>query len=437
MTDDDDRTDEYLETWPDDEDDEETPEDRDAGQFRMANRLAAEHKGELLYVHRIGWHHWDGTRWADDDAGTAERMASAIIQVALHEAIDHGDTVLRADATRCESATGLHGVLACASSMPAFSARVSDMDADPYLLNTAAGTLDLRAMALQRHDPADRITKCTRAAYLTDEPAPVWERFLERVLPDEPVRFYLQRLMGVALLGKVIEHVWAIATGTGANGKTTFYKAVCWALGDYAATAEPELFIHRDNAMHPTGQMDLFGRRLVIVSEIDEGRRLAEATVKRLTGGDLIKARYMRRDFVQFVPSHLPIMVTNHLPAVSDDTAVWRRLRVIPFDVSIPAAEQDKTLDEALQLEADGILSWAIAGWADYQARSGLDEPAGVLLATDDYRRSSDIVGRFIEDCRYTGLMVKATTTDLHGAYVRWAEAEANGEPMGRGRGER
>ncbi len=266
--------------------------------------------------------------------------------------------------------------------------------------------------------------------YDPQAPGGTWAAFLARVRPDEDVRGYLQRLSGVALLGRVIEHVLAILTGTGANGKGTFYKGLCFALGDYASTVEPDLLMHRQGA-HPTGEMDLLGLRLAVVSESERDRRLAEATMKRLTGGDTIRARRMRQDFVEFEPSHTPLLITNHLPKVSgDDPAIWRRLRVIPFGVEIPEDERDKHLDEHLQAEADAVLAWAIAGWAEYRRREGLDEPPGVLAATDDYRRDSDAVGRFIAEMCLTGSAVnKATTGDLHVAFEKWRITDG-AEPM-------
>lgn len=247
----------------------------------------------------------------------------------------------------------------------------------------------------------------------------MWESFLKRVLPDNDVRGFVQRLVGVGLLGEVREHVLPILTGVGANGKSVFDKAIRYTLGDYAATAEPDLFMHRDGA-HPTGEMDLRGVRWAVVSESDKDRRLAEATMKRLTGGDTIRARRMRQDFVEFSPSHTPLLITNHLPKVSgDDEAVWRRLRVVPFSVVIPPEEQDRHLDARLQAEADGILSWAIEGYGEYVER-GLDEPASVREATDSYHRSSDAVGRFITDQCITGPAVKATTSQLHDAFAKW-----------------
>lgn len=395
-----------------------------SGQVRIAYRVAAGYEHRLLHVHGIGWHYWDGTRWALDDCGIAKRAVLSVLRAALAESL--ADKSLRADVQRCESNAGIHGVLGIAEALEPFAATVATIDADPYLLNVANGTLDLRTGELRAHDPADRITKAARAAYRPNVTASGdWSAHIERVLPDEPVRAYLQRLCGVALLGRVTEHVLPILTGTGANGKGTLYKALCWALGDYASSAEPDLFMHREGA-HPTGEMDLLGKRLIVVSESDEGRKLAEATMKRLTGGDTIRARRMRQDFIEFEPSHTPLLITNHLPKVSgDDPAVWRRIRVIPFDVTIPAAEWDKGLDERLQADADAVLAWAIAGWAEYHRRGCLDEPDAVLTRTADYKRASDAVGRFVSEiCLTNSPVLKATTGQLFSAWEKWRVAE-------------
>jgi putative DNA primase/helicase len=398
------------------------------GQARMAYRLADRYKGELLHVTGLGWHHWDRTRWAVDDRGQAKRAVLAELRRALVESLD-GDKELRTDVRRCESAAGVAGVLDLAGALEPFAAAVADLDADAHLLNVANGTLDLHTLELRPHDPTDRITKVSRGAYHPDAESALWHAFLARVLPDESVRGFLQRLVGVGLLGAVHEHVLPILTGVGANGKSVFDKAIRHALGDYACTAEPDLFMHRDGA-HPTGEMDLRGVRWVAINENDKDRRLAEATMKRLTGGDTIRARRMRQDFVEFTPSHTPLLITNHLPRVSgDDAAVWRRLRVIPFDVVIPEDEQDHELDTRLQLEADGILDWAITGYRDYQTR-GLDEPGSVRDATDTYHRNSDAVRRFIDDeCVTTSPALKATTGQLHDAWEQW-RVKDGAEPM-------
>lgn len=404
------------------------PDQAHSGQVRIAYRLHDTYRGKLLHVHGIGWHAWDGTRWAQDDTGEARRAVLAVLRSALAESL--GDKELRSDVRKCESATGIAGVLAVAAALPDFAATVRDLDADPYLINVANGTLDLRTMELRGHSPADRITKVTRAAYDPDAPGTAWSAFLTRVLPDDTVRAYLQRVVGVALAGKTLEHILTIMTGTGANGKSVFYTTLLHALGDYAIAAEPDLFMSRQGA-HPTGEMDLMGRRVAVVSESESERRLDEAKVKRLTGGDTMRARRMRMDFVEFQPSHTSFLVTNHLPKVGgDDPAIWRRLRVVPFTVEIPAAERDPHLGEQLQLEADAVLAWAIQGWQQYRnSEGGLNEPEAVLAATADYQQESDAIARFIAECCLTGSPVnKATTSQLYEGWEKWRQDD--GAPL-------
>lgn len=387
------------------------------GQARIAYRLADHYREKLLHVTGLGWFIWDGKRWVADERGGAKRAVLSELRRSLSESL--GDKDLRSDVRKCESASGVAGVLDLAAALEPLAAAVADIDADPYLINVANGTLDLHTMELRPHRPADRITKVCRGAYNPGATSELWQAFLAEVLPDPEVRRFVQRLVGVGLLGAVREHVLGIWTGTGANGKSVLDKGIRYTLGDYAATAEPDLFMHREGA-HPTGEMDLRGVRWIVVSESDKDRRLAEATMKRLTGGDTIRARRMRQDFVEFTPSHTPTLITNHLPKVSgDDPAIWRRIRVVPFDVVIPEDKQDRDLDTKLQLQADAILTWAVEGWKDYLDR-GLAEPAGVKQATDTYHHNSDAVARFIEERCHVSPAVKATTTQLFDAWDRW-----------------
>lgn len=402
------------------------PDDVHHGQVRFAYRLEQRFADKLMHVHGIGWYAYEGTRWAPDDQGHATRAVVDVLREAHAEAF--GDKALVKDIARCESAAGIAGVLQIASALETFAVTVRDLDADPWLLNVGNGTVDLRNKQLRPHNPADRCTKITTADYDPEQPRDQWETFLETVQPDKGVRGFTQRLVGLALLGEVREHVLGILTGTGANGKSVFTRTIHHTLGDYALTAEPDLFMHRDGA-HPTGEMDLLGRRWVSVSETEKDRRLAEATMKRLTGGDRIRARRMRQDFVEFQPSHTAILVTNHLPKVSgDDPAIWRRLRVIPFTVVIPEQQRDPALAARLEAHTGAVLAWAIEGLADYQ-KHGLNEPDAVLAATDTYRRSSDAIGRFIDECCLINPHRYATTAELHARYVAWAH-EDGAEPM-------
>lgn len=396
------------------------------GQVRFAYRLERASADKLMFVHGIGWYAYDGTRWAPDDQGHATRAVVDVLRNAHAEAFD--DKKLQKDIARCESAAGIAGVLQIASALETFAVTVRDLDADPWLLNVGNGTVDLRNRQLRPHNPADRCTKITNADFDPERPRDQWEAVLQTALPDKPVSGFFQRLVGLGLLGEVREHVLGILTGTGANSKSVITRTIHHALGDYALTAEPDLFMHRDGA-HPTGEMDLLGRRWVSVSETEKDRRLAEATMKRLTGGDRIRARRMRQDFVEFQPSHTAILVTNHLPKVSgDDPAIWRRLRVIPFEVVIPEHQRDPALSARLEAHTASVLAWAIEGLADY-LKHGLNEPDAVMAATDNYRRSSDAITRFIDECCLVNPHRCATTRDLHARYVVWAQ-EDGAEPM-------
>lgn len=400
------------------------------GQARMAYRLAAAYSGRLLHVHGLGWHTWDGTRWTLDERGAAKRAVLDVLRAALAESLT--DKELRSDVTKCESAAGVAGVLDLAAALEPFSAAVADMDADPHLLNVANGTLDLRTLELRPHDPADRLTMVTRAAWQPDTPAGEWETFLQRVLPDPEVRGYFQRLAGLALLGRVEEHIFTIATGTGANGKGTSYNALLHALGDYGHAAESDLFMAAkfSNAEGASpAKFALRGKRLVVVSETERDHKLAVALMKNLTGGDPITARPLYGKPVTFPPSHTSLMVTNYLPKVAgDDQAAWRRIRVIPFDVVIPEADRDGRLGQRLELQADAILRWAVDGWREYQQR-GMDAPAAVKAATGDYLKASDAMARFIEECCLIGPHYFVSLADLFERWGKWA-ADDGAEPV-------
>lgn len=391
--------------------------------LRLAYRFEEAYSSEFMFVNGIGWYLWDGMRWAESKKGEVERALFAMLREAWPDAM--GDPTLQADIRSAQTSSGTAGVLSQASKLESFARVASDLDQDPYMLNTPSGTADLRTFELRKHDPHDRITKLTRGSFDLTALAPRWDRTVQHILPDPEVRSFLQRYVGTALVGKVLEHKLLILMGPGGNGKGTFYEAVSFTLGDYAMSAEPELFMHKEGA-HPTGQMDLMSKRWVVTSETDQNRKLASATVKRLTGGDMIRARKMHKDFVEFPPSHSAVMVTNHLPRVSgSDAALWRRIRVVPFQVIIPEDQQEGNLDEYLHLEADGILAWALRGWVDYTQRGySLAEPASVERATSEYQSDSDDIARFIEECCTFGPGLRITQKSLRLRWETWRHYE-------------
>ena len=398
-----------------------------------ARRLIHVYGGQLRYVPAWRrWLVWDGARWAHDSTGQAARWMKVIARRLTTGAQSIKDADRRRAALTAakhrESAHAIAGSLTLASTEPEMAVSLDTLDADPYLLNCANGTLDLRTRSLRDHDPADLLTKVTRGAYRPKASSPPWAAFLAKVQPDETMRAYLGRVTGLALEGKVTEHLLPVHYGDGCNGKTTFFEAVSFALGDYAGPADPDLLTARTFDAHPTGTADLFGMRLALLHETDSGRRLAEATVKRLTGGDEVKARRMREDFWSFTPSHTFAMLTNHRPVIGGtDQGIWRRVRLVPWEVRIPDDEQDGELGDRLQLEADAILAWLADGYAQWRA-AGLGDPAQVVKATEQWRGESDVLGRFMDQRCLTGKHYHARSADLFTAWCEWCRAE-NEEP--------
>lgn len=398
------------------------------GQMRMAERLVHEHSDELRYAHGLDWYVWTGTHWRVDESARHDRMAQLTIKAALREAADrHGPDAddLYKDARKCESASGLAGVLAIARTMLPIAIAHRELDAHPALLTTPGGTVDLKTGQMRPADRADLITKTTKAT--PRRPADVdteWTRFLARILPDEDERAFVQRLLGSSLFGEVREHVMPIFTGTGANGKGTLRDAVKFALGDYAIEVDPAILMESKHERHGTFKMQLRGARLVFTSETDKNKQFAEATMKRLTGGDPIEANLMHRDPITFDPSHTLVMLTNHLPKVSgDDPAVWRRILVIPFDVVIPPDERDPGLKARFEACADEILMWLLEGWIDYSRRGGLDIPEVVRERTRKYQADSDVLARFLDERVYITKAGRIGARDLFTAWQQWCQA--------------
>lgn len=399
------------------------------GQLRMAKRFINDHADSLRHVHGLGWHQWTGGRWLQDEqradiAAAVETVTRTLQELSTMSGQERDD--LYKDVRKSESASGLEGMCKIASSLAPMSVASHALDAHPYLFNTPEGTVDLREGSIRESRREDLLTKVSRGS-VTDAHDDEFERFLKRILPDEDVRSFVQRLIGYSMLGKVTEHVMPIFTGTGANGKGTLRDIVLSALGDYAIEVDPALLMESKHERHGTFKMRLRGARLAFCSETEKDRKFAEATMKRLVGGDPIEANLMHRNPITFDPSHTLIMLTNHLPKVSgDDPAVWRRILVVPFDVVIPEEERDGKLPERLKEASDAVLSWAYQGWLDYQ-KQGLNPPEAVRVRTAEYRASSDVMQRFFDDCAEENTHGFVKARDLFSAWSKWCHE--NGYP--------
>ncbi|MEZ5544243.1 MAG: phage/plasmid primase, P4 family [Lysobacteraceae bacterium] len=406
-----------------------------------AHRLKNHFGDRLLFVEGIGWHVWSPP-WKPNDLG-ARRLVHGLGQIIAAEAAgmaawvaeapDKAERQQREDAMQrrfkwasaSESARGIEDSLRVAQSL--FACKAEELDADPDLLGMPSGVLELETGKHRAHRQSDRITKVAGCEFSSQAMAPTWEKFVgEAMGGDAELIDFVQRLAGYALSGRRDSHILPILWGSGANGKSTFLGTLQAVLGEYAGNAAPGLLIQKHGTDHPTGLADLQGKRLVIVSETGESGRLNEEQVKLLTGGDKITARRMRMDFYTFQPTHLLLLQTNHKPRVAGvDEGIWRRLRLVPFAVTIPPERRDPALPEKLRAELPGILTWCWQGWQRYLVH-GFNDPAAVRSATAEYRDASDQVGAFLDECCEVDAGFTVTAKDLYCAYRTWAQE--NGE---------
>lgn len=397
-----------------------------------ARRLVAEHGHDLRHAPQLGhWLTWDGMRWAEDVTGEAHRRAKTVVDGMLTQMatiVDSDDRKkLFGHWMKSQSAPRLAAMVDVARTEPGIPVLVAELDADPWQLNTTAGVVDLRTGEVH---PAERRALVTKLAPARPDPAagcPTWLAFLEWAMQgDDELVGFVQRAVGYSLTGRVDEQVLFFLHGHGENGKSTFLNVLQAMLGDYAIAAEPDLLIASQGDKHSTGIADLVGRRVAVVQETEEGRRFAEATVKQLTGGDVVRARRMRKDFFEFRPTHKLWMAANHKPNVrGTDHAIWRRIRLIPFTASLAPGQKDERLLDKLLAELPAITAWALEGCLTWQ-RTGLQPPAVVVQATQEYRTEQDHVGRFIEDVCVLDAEQCVAARELRKAYEAWCEE--NGE---------
>ncbi len=368
------------------------------------------------------WLVWDGQRWRTEDTLAATDLIRSVCR----------QTAVRADnpkvAAKLASASTVSGVERLARADRRHAATTDEWDADPWLLNTPGGVVDLKTGRKRANDRADRMTKITTATPGGDYPQ--WMAFLSDIAGgDVDLQTYLQRMAGYCLTGVTSAHALFFLYGTGANGKSVFANVISTILGDYAATASMDTFVETRGDRHPTDLAGLRGARFVTAIETEQGRRLNESKVKAITGGDKISARFMRQDFFEYTPQFKPVIVGNHKPAIRNiDEAMKRRMHMIPFTVTIPPERRDGRLTEKLLAERDGILAWAVAGCLAWQ-REGLKPPACVVSATEEYFEAEDALGRWLDERCVRAPNAKSLTAELFTDWKQWAET--SGEFIG------
>jgi len=399
-----------------------------------AQRFASTHGKDVRFCYPWNdWVIWDGQRWKVDTTGEATRRAKETVKLIYNEGIEaQGEDQrkkLCAHALKTEADSKIKAMLSLARSEPGIHILPDELDKDPWLLNVVNGTIDLKAGILREHRREDLITKLAPIEYRPEATCPLWLEHLNKIFHGNAgLISFLQVAFGYSLTGITDERCLFIAHGSGANGKTTTHEVLAQILGDYAVRTPTESILVKRNEGIPNDLAKLKGARFVYCSEIEEGKRLAESLIKDLTGNDTISARFMRGEWFTFQPAFKLWIATNHKPVIrGTDNAIWSRIRLISFTVSIPEEERipRSRFMEKISPELSGILTWAVAGCQDW-VKCGLMMPEEVRRATEGYRGEMDVLSEFINACCIISETASATAKELYNAYVRWAEQ--NGE---------
>lgn len=400
----------------------------DAG---LSKRLCYEGLDRFRWVaDRKIWVRWDGRRWVDDpDGGEPRRVAKSIAASLWVEAGPNSSATVVKFCRDAASRRGIDAATALAKSEPGIEVAADAFDACPYEVNCQNGILDLRTMSLRPHDPAARMTKLAPVVFDASAQCPGWLRFVSEVmLGDQEMTAYLQRSLGLALCGDVSEQVCWCHWGEGSNGKSLLFSVVSQIFGDYAAPIPADILVttagERDREKSVAR---LVGNRLCYAQEPDDGGKLAEGSLKAITGGDRLTARVEYERARKVIPTWHVHVCMNRLPQVrGTDYGLWRRLHLVRWGRVFGPEEQRPRaeIERELLAEAPGILQWLCDGFTAWR-QGGLRPPPAVTDWTERYRQFSDSVSRWLasdEVERADGVQTPAG--DLYAAYCRFCDEE-------------
>ena len=386
------------------------------------------------------WYTWGNTHWVKDASGIVPGMTRQVIDGVYLEAQetedrDYSNRLFR-HALKSESRQSIESMLILAQTEPGVNVGIDQWDKGmEWAMNMKNGTLDLRTGELYVHKKGDLVTKLAPVRYDPDAYSALWEEFMCQVVPDADTREFLQKAVGYSLTADQREEVVFFLYGTGNNGKSTFINTILSIMGDYATQCNPNsLMLKRDQDRPRNDIARLHGMRFVAAAEAGANQQFDEEFIKRVTGDDRIVARFLHQEEFTFQSTWKIWLMANHRPKiVSQDYAMWRRVRMIPFTVRFRPEDSDPMVKFRLtkkDTEWPGVLNWMLEGLRKWH-QERLIPPDAVEQATNSYRREMDVLGQFLDDCCTLHPMAKVKVGDLYARYLSYCR-ENRDEPLGK-----
>lgn len=396
-----------------------------------AIRFSERNKTSLRYVPELkDWMFWNNDRW-EVDCNSIHVMAAAkttatnlFVLAAQQPNVDMMKLVSKY-AKASLDLQRLNAMIKLATFDPLLSLQNEKLDANSMLLGVGNGVIDLVAGALIPNDQFFYITRYSNVEFDVNAQCPTFISFLNKIFKgDVEIIAFIRRVFGYCLTGSTKEQVYFFFFGNGANGKTTLLRVLEKLLGsDFVKQTPAETLMASLQGKQTNDLARLHRVRAVIANEVEDDSCLAESLIKQISGGDKIVARFLHKEFFEFIPEFKLIIAGNHKPIIKGtDSGIWRRTVPVDFPVSIPKAEQDPDLSKKLEAELPGILNWAIKGCLQWQ-QTGLNIPQLITNNVTEYRSEMDWMGQWIEDCCDLGVTETAKASQLYSSYKVWAES--------------
>ena len=414
--------------WDEDEDGdgEEFPL-RTWNQFGLGDRLVDRYADTRRWSPADGtWRAWRSGQWLRDAKESAAWLAKPMIESLYTDELPRysNEATIAEDGQAEDSAqkkfrkwlsgicnsSSMTATAEVARSHPRMRLDLTQCDVNPLWINTRTGVYDAETGGFYEHDPDQLLTMQAAVRYDPGALCPAWDAFFAQVQPEEAMRKYIYRCWGYSMTADFSEQAVFFNYGGGSNGKSVCMDVMSKISGGYGQVVPIETLLTSRNKQGriPNDVARMAGKRFLKCSENAEGRRLDEAIIKSLTGGEDLVARFMRAEFFEFKMLGKIHLTTNYLGHMGDGDATWRRVHLTPWEVRIKDEDKDPYLALKLyETEAAGIFNRLLAGLHDWQDKKGLCLPATAKKAVEAYRNREDALGQaiaelFTEDMDHT-----------------------------------